>query len=119
LHNILSSRKTYHSLDLDGIRARRISLQALPLGDPAGSRIGHGNHTLEDGAGTVLDHVGAVSHLEKLVAVRTATADELGAGLDDGAHHAGAQTAERHICLLWWCVGFGVEEEEFDRVDVD
>ena len=96
-------RQTHHSFHLDSIRAWRISLEALPLGDPAGSWIGHGNHTLEDGAGAVLDDVGTVSHFEELVAVGTAIADELGAGLDDGAHHAGAQTAERHFCFcLWW-----------------
>jgi hypothetical protein len=88
---------TYDSLDLHRICAWCIALQALPLGHPAAIRVGQRDHALEDGAGTVLNDVCAVAHLEEIFAVRTAAGDEFGAGLDDGADHAGAKTTERHV----------------------
>ena len=79
----------FRTRHLHRICARRVALQTLPLGNPAALGIGHGNHALEDGAGAVVHDVGAVTHLEELFAVWATAGNELGAGLDDGADHAG------------------------------
>ena len=112
--------ETYYSFDFDSVRARRVALQALPLGHPAALRVEQGDHALEDGAGAVLHGVGAVAHLEELFAVGAAGRDELGAGLDNRAHHAGAQATERHVdgfavvaCeiggdVVWWLVSLSL-----------
>jgi hypothetical protein len=86
----ISGHNTHHSLNLHRICAWCVALQALPLGHPAALGIGHCNHTLEDSTCAVLYDVGVVTHLEELFAVRAAAGDEFGAGLDDGADHAGA-----------------------------
>lgn len=84
-------RKTYNARDLDGVGARHVSIQSLPLCDPAVSRVLEEDDALVDGAGAVVDvgFVGAL-HLEKL-AVGAAVSPKVAPRRQVGADHAGAQ----------------------------
>ena len=62
--------------DLDGVDARQIGAEPLPLGNPRGGRVGDGDEGVEDGRGAFADRVGAVGELQEGLAVGTACADE-------------------------------------------